>query len=112
MSDSKETATKSSPFSPALQAAQEDLFNYVQHSCFLVISHDGYWARGKSVKEAARNCAKEGARRANPCSVLLLLGDETAEVDRNGYIIRDAGSHNITVIERVRLGALIRKEDE
>jgi hypothetical protein len=100
--------TKSSPFTPALQAAQGDVFHYVQHSCFLVISHDGYWARGKSVEETARNCAKEGARKANTCSVLLILGDETAEVNENGYIIRNPGSHNITVIERIRLGALIQ----
>jgi hypothetical protein len=42
--------------------------------------------------------------------VLLILGDETAEISQGGNIIRDAGSQKITVIERVRLGALILKK--
>jgi hypothetical protein len=100
---------KESPFTPALQAAEEDLFKYMNTHCFLVVSHDGYWGRGSTVEEAAEKCVDEGGRRQNSASVLLIVGDKTPEVNGHGYIIRDAGSHNITVIERVRLGALIRK---
>ena len=105
------TETKS-VFTAALQAAQEDLFKYVQHSCFLVVSHDGCWGRGKNVEEAARICVEQGASRQTAATVLFILGDESAEVSKSGLILRDAGSHNITVIERVRLGALIPNRKE
>jgi hypothetical protein len=96
-------------FTPALKAAEADLFKYLNTSCFLVISHDGYWGRGDSVEKAARVCVKEGASRARTATVLLILGDQTPEIDKAGYVVRDAGSHNIKVIERIRLGALIPK---
>jgi hypothetical protein len=98
-----------SPFTPGLQAVKDDLFKYLQVSCFLVISHDGYWGRGKTVEEAASVCAREGASRTHPASVLLIVGDETAEVNEGGYVVRDAGSYNITVIGRIKLGALLHK---
>jgi hypothetical protein len=94
-------------FTPALKAAEADLFKYLNTSCFLVISHDGYWGRGDAVDKAAQVCVREGASRAKSATVLLILGDQTPEIDKAGYVVRDAGSHNINVIERIRLGALI-----
>ena len=93
----------------ALKKAQKDLLKYLEASCYLVISHNGYWARGETIDQGARNCVKQGAKRSGSASVLLILGDETAEINDAGYVIRDAGSHSITVIERIRLGALISK---
>ena len=104
-----ETAKEPPTFTPALQAAQDDLHKYLNASCYLVISHDGYWARGKEVVEAAKECVEEGASRSHDASVLLIIGDTAAEVNNHGYIIREAGSHNIKVISRVRLGALLPK---
>jgi hypothetical protein len=104
-----ESAKEPPTFTPALQAAEDDLRKHLNASCYLVISHNGYWGRGKDVEEAAKNCIKEGASRSHNASVLLIVGDTTAEVNSHGYIIRAAGSHNIRVISRVRLGALLPK---
>jgi hypothetical protein len=93
-------------FTPALKAAQDDMREYLEASCYLVISHDGYWGRADTVDEGARNCVKQGASRSGSASVLLVLGDKTAEINEAGYVIRDAGSHSITVIEKIRLGSL------
>ena len=101
--------TQRKVFTPALKKVQKDLLKYLEASCYLVISHDWYWARGTSIEEGARNCVKQGAKRSGSASVLLILGDETAEINEAGYVIRDTGSHSITVIERIRLGALISK---
>jgi|ERR1039458_4159854 hypothetical protein len=96
-------------FTPALKAAQDDLQKYLEASCYLVISHDGYWGRGDTVDEGDRNCVKQGASRSGSASVLLILGDKTAEINEADYVIRDAGSHSNTVIEKIRLGSLIPK---
>jgi hypothetical protein len=101
--------TQQKVFTPGLEAAQNDLRKYLEASCYLVISHDGYWGRGDTIDQGGRNCAKQGASRSGSASVLLVLGDETAEINEAGYVIRDAGSHSITVIDKVRLGALISK---
>jgi hypothetical protein len=101
--------TQQKVFTPALEAARNDLLKYLEASCYLVISHDGYWGRGDTIDQGARNCLKQGAARSGSASVLLILGDETAEINEAGYVIRDAGSHSITVIGRIRLGSLIRK---
>jgi hypothetical protein len=96
-------------FTPALQAAQDDLNKFINASCFLVVSHDGYWGRGKEVEEAAKQCIEEGGCRTGNASVFLIIGDTTAEVNSYGYIIREAGSYNITVISHIKLGALLPK---
>ena len=101
--------TQQKVFTAALKKVQKDLLKYVEASCYLVVSHDWYWARGESIEEGARNCVKQGASGSGSASVLLILGDETAEINEAGYVIRDAGSHSITVIERIRLGSLISK---
>jgi hypothetical protein len=101
--------TQQKVFTLALKRAQRDLLRYLEASCYLVISHDGYWGRGDTVDQGARNCLKQGASRSGSASVLLILGDETAEINEAGSVIRDAGSHSITVIERIRLGSLLRK---
>jgi hypothetical protein len=101
--------TQQKVFTPALEAALNDLLKYLEASCYLVISHDGYWGRGNTIDQGARNCLKQGASRSASCSVLLVLGDETAEISEAGYVVRDSGSHSITVIGRTRLGSLIRK---
>ncbi len=95
-------------FTPALEAARNDLRKYLEASSFLVLSHDGHWGRGDTVEEAARNCVKAGAHRSGSASVLLVLGDETAEVNEAGYIIHDPGSHSIKVLERIKLSSLIK----
>ena len=110
---SEQSASKPQPtsaFTPALQEARDDLRKYVNSSCFLVMSHNGYWGRGDTVEKAAQQCIGHGGTRSSMATVLLILGDKTAEIDRYGSVIRDAGSHNITVLERVRLGALMMKE--
>ncbi len=100
-----------SVFAPALEAVRGDLLKYLDAFCYLVVSHDWYWGRGDTVEKAARTCLSQGASRKAPATVLLILGDATAEVNQGGNIIRDAGSHRITVIERIRLGALVSKSD-
>jgi len=101
--------TQRKVFTPALKKVQKDLLKYLEASCYLVISHDGYWGRGNTIDKGARNCFKQGASRSESASVLLILGDETAEINEAGYVIRDAGSHSITIIDRIRLGSLISK---
>ena len=71
-------------FTPALKAAWNELLKYLEDLCYLVISHDGYWGRGDTIDKGARNCVKQGARRCGSASVLLILGDETAEVNEAG----------------------------
>ncbi len=97
-----------SVFTPALKRAENDLLKYLESSCYLVVSHDGYWGRAETVEKGARNCLKQGASRKGTASVLLVLGDETAEINEAGYIIRDAGSHSVTVIEQIKLGSLVK----
>jgi len=104
----KPKKTQQKVFTPALEAARNDLLKYLEASCYLVISHDGYWGRGNTIDQGAR-CAKQGASRSGSASVLLILGDEAAEINEAGYVIRDAGSHSITIIQRTRLGSLLRK---
>jgi hypothetical protein len=101
--------TQHNIFTPALKRVERDLFSYLESSCYLVVSHDGYWGRGDSVEDGTRSCLKQGASRKGTASVLLILGDETAEINEAGYIIRDAGSHSITVLARIKLGSLLRK---
>jgi hypothetical protein len=99
-----------SVFSAALKSVQDDRLNYLATFSFLVVSHDGYWGRGETIEAAAKTCSREGASRNSTASVLLILGDKTPEINQAGYVIRDAGSHSIKIIERIRLGALIGKE--
>jgi hypothetical protein len=94
-------------FTPALKAAQVELRKCLEATCYLVISHDGYWGRGDTVDEGARNCVKQGASRSGSASVLLVLGDKTGEINEAGYVIREARSHSITVIEKIRLGSVV-----
>jgi hypothetical protein len=105
-----EKSPQPSAFTPALEAVRGDLLKYIEASCYLVVSHDGYWGRGDTADKAALTCLNQGASRTALATVLLILGDETAEISQGGNIIRDAGSQKITVIERVRLGALILKK--
>lgn len=80
----------------------------VSKFCFLVISL-GSWARGKTIVEAAAGCIRCGARRSDRVRVQLILGDSTAEVSRDGYIIRDAGSYNFDIEGTWTAGQLARK---
>jgi hypothetical protein len=95
-------------YTPASGTARSDLLEYLEASCYLVISHDGHWGRGDTVEKAAQACIKAGAHRSKFASVLLILGDETAELNAAGYIIRDAGSHSIKVLERIKLSSLTK----
>ena len=73
--------------------------------CFIVMVL-GYWGRGKTIKEAAQNCAKSGGRRTDRTVVKLILNDETAEVGSNGYLIHDNGSEIIDIGNGLKLGQL------
>ncbi len=95
-------------FTPALEAARGDLLKYLEAFCYLVISHDGHWGRGDTIEEAVGICIKAGAHRSRSASVLLVLGNETAEVNKAGYVIREGGSHSIKLLECIRLSSLIK----
>ena len=41
-------------FTPAMEAVRGDLLKYLETSCYLVISHDGYWGRGETAETAER----------------------------------------------------------
>jgi hypothetical protein len=69
----------------------------------------GYWGRGKTLHEAAQNCKNKGAKRTDKANVLLIQGDDTAEVNNYGYVLRDAGSENHLIGEQIPLGHLIGK---
>ena len=96
-------------FTPALEAARDELLKYLEAFCFLVISHDGHWGRSDTIKKAARVCIKAGAQRSTLASVLIVLGDETAEVNGAGYSIRDAGSQSVKLFERIKLSSLTNR---
>lgn len=61
--------------------------------CYLALVM-GYWGRGKTPKEAAMKCKQEGGRSKDFCIVYRIDGDDTAEVNSQGYTIRDPGSEN------------------
>lgn len=56
--------------------------------CYIV-SVLGYWGRGKTVKEAALQCAKEGGRRKDKSIIWLIIGDDKASIDSSGRISYD-----------------------
>lgn len=81
----------------------------LQVRSFIVLTL-GYWGRGKSVAEAAKECRKNGAQKSQAAVVKMIIGDETPEVDRDGYLIHDAGSECYDVLWNVKLGALMAAE--
>lgn len=71
----------------------------------------GYWGRGKTIDEAAKNCLKQGAGRKDFAVLSLVIGDDTPEVDSQGWTIREQGSEN-NVISKTTLGKLLSLENK
>lgn len=74
--------------------------------CFLVIAL-GYWGRGPTVFEAATKCRESGAKLDQKVVVRLVVGDATACVDSQGYVVRDPASRNIDIGTVKRLSTLL-----
>ena len=74
-------------------------------NCFIVMVL-GYWGRGKSIKEAAQNCTKSGGQRTDRTVVKLVLNDDKAQVDSQGYLVREPGSEVIDIGNGLKLGQL------
>lgn len=68
----------------------------------------GYWGRGKTLKEAAENCKKQGVKLTEKAVAWLIIGDSKACVDSDGYIVRDHGSDIIMLGKFFKLGTLTR----
>lgn len=47
-------------------------------STYFVIA-PGYYGRGKTIPEAAKNCLKAGASKSNGCALIFIDGDDKAE---------------------------------
>lgn len=80
----------------------------VNKRCFIVMTF-GNWGRGKSLPEAAQKCIESGARKTACCYVNLIVGDDTAQVNSNGFICRDAPSENILIGAFAKVSQLLRK---
>ena len=74
-------------------------------------SGGGYWGRGGTIAEAARQIRKEGARATEKCALFLILGDDNPSVNGAGYICREQGSQNFK-LGVVTVGQAMRMESE
>jgi hypothetical protein len=66
----------------------------------------GYWGRGKTIAEAANNCAKEGGRAGDVAVVKLVVGHDRPEVTTDGYLAYAQNSELFHVGSGVKLGVL------
>lgn len=55
--------------------------------CIIIRSSSGYWSRGATIYEAYKTCPKGGEYQVD-----MIIGDDSAEVDGDGAIIREAKS--------------------
>jgi len=90
----------------AVQNRMENEGKETPHSFMVIVF--GYWGRGKTIKEAAENCKKQGAKAANKAVVRLILNDDKPSLTSYGYMEREAGSENITIGDGFTLGALLK----
>ena len=73
---------------------------------FLVLSL-GYWGRGADLATAAKACKAAGAFNIHPAIALLIIGDDSAEVNETGSVVREPGSVSISLGHFPRLSLLI-----
>lgn len=45
-----------------------------------------HWGKGSSIKEAALNLTKEGAKKSERVAMLVMMGDPKAYIDNHGMI--------------------------
>ena len=70
----------------------------------------GYWARGKTVLEAAEQIRKLGAERTRIVIIDICIGDDTPEIINGGMnIAMEEGSNLIRVANGLTLGQLLSK---
>lgn len=73
----------------------------------------GYWGRGKTLKEAAQNCLRAGAKRPDFVIVDLVLGDDTPEVSQGGMnLLLAEGAQIIRIGTNFELKHLLWLDDD
>lgn len=70
----------------------------------------GYWGRGNSLPEAARNCKANGCRVSERAAAWIITGDDKASVNDRGYIERAPNSENIMIGNNFKLGQLLKSQ--
>lgn len=68
----------------------------------------GFWGRGLTVTEAARNCKKAGGKYTDISTAWIVVGDSTPRIDSQGFMIREGDSESFLVSNNLRLGQLCR----
>jgi hypothetical protein len=74
---------------------------------FVVTTYCGHWGRGKTPAEAAKTAIKAGARKTSGANLLLVVNDETPEVNSSGMLITEGESIMFRIGQIRTLGALI-----
>lgn len=98
-------AGRGSELMSLLSTRVAQLTNTSNHS-FVLMSDNGYWARGDTLQEARDNIIKEGARKSNRVAVKLVLNDKTPYVDGGGYI-NGASAASIVDIGTFKIGGIL-----
>lgn len=72
----------------------------------------GYWGRGATVKEAAKQCHKAGASSKGDAVVHLIIGDDKPEISSDGMdILLQKGSKIILIGHFFSLNTLLKLKD-
>ena len=75
--------------------------------CKVVMTADGHWGRGRTLKEAAQTAVKAGARKTSKAHIFQVLNDATPEINEYGYTIVNSDAELIDIGTVRTLGSLI-----
>jgi len=77
-----------------------------------IVQTFGYWGRGPTLKDAAKNCFCAGASRLDKVSAQFILGDDMPEIVNSGMNIRHSQEATVYQIgSGFTLGSLLRLKD-
>ena len=74
---------------------------------FIVVSL-GYWGRGKTLYDAAKQCKEAGARSTDECYAQIIIGDDKPAITGGGMLEREQGSEVINLGCRFKLGNILK----
>lgn len=77
------TAATAALLMQRLQDWHDAFLNPEERSCFIAYTGSGHWARGATLKAAAKALLAQGARRRDSVGACFVLNDPAAEL--NGY---------------------------
>lgn len=64
---------------------------------FVVVTNCGHWGRGNTLEAAAIAAHKVGARKTSKAFVVLVVNDDTPEVNQGGCIISNSDSDQFNI---------------